>query len=152
MLFAFIALLLISMAAGDCAADNCLRAMRATQIPGRLQSAQSFCKTFAQNSVSVSIIPTYAAQSCVANQNAAMSARISSACSCIGTPATLLSTATSTVTTGACAIVASSWSVQKSASPTGMLTIFTVRSYDIWILRLILVPSSYTYCHCSAGS
>jgi len=110
-----------ALAAADCNADNCLRAMRATQIPGRLEAAQSFCATFTQNIVAATAIPSYAAQACVANQVGSPSVRISSACSCIAAPtATPTSTSTPTSATGACASVSASWAAQIAVSPSGM--------------------------------
>lgn len=117
---AFATLLLATAVAGDCAADNCLRALRATQIPGRLQSAQSFCATFTKGSVVATAIPTYAAAACVKNQNADLPARISSACSCIAPSTTSASSITSAGATGACALVSSSSSAQRALSPAGM--------------------------------
>jgi len=72
-------------AAADCNADNCLRAFRATQTPGRLEAAQTFCATFTKTSVVATAIPTFAAQACASNQVGSPEFRISSACGCIGT-------------------------------------------------------------------
>ena len=54
--------------------DNCLRALRATQTPGRLSAAQKFCSTFTKTHDCV--VPTYVPWEC-------NSWRLSSACSCI---------------------------------------------------------------------
>lgn len=56
--------------------DNCLRALRATQTPGRLSAAQKFCSTFTKTHDCA--IPTYVPWEC-------NSWRLSSACSCIAT-------------------------------------------------------------------
>ncbi|OIW32669.1 peptidase s41 family protein [Coniochaeta ligniaria NRRL 30616] len=98
----------------DCAADNCVRAFRATQTPGRLSSAQAFCATFTATSVATTAIPTYAANNCKENQNGDLYFRVSSACSCIA-PATT-SVPPASTTAAACALVSSSWSVQKAAA------------------------------------
>jgi hypothetical protein len=111
---------LASVAAASCDADNCLRALRATQVPGQLQTAQAFCATFTKTSVPATAIPSYAANNCKDNQNAPLSARISSACSCIA-PSTTSSatTATPTATGSACALVSQLSASQKAASPSG---------------------------------
>ncbi|OAA39465.1 pyridine nucleotide-disulfide oxidoreductase family protein [Metarhizium rileyi] len=116
-----------SAAPADCNADNCLRAMRATQTPGRLESARAFCATYtkATGTMAATAIPSYAADGCKNNLNAPMSVRISSACSCIAPAPTTTSTSTtppSTATGNACAKVSASWAEQKktaaSATPT----------------------------------
>lgn len=127
---AFATLLLATAVAGDCAADNCLRALRATQIPGRLQSAQSFCATFTKGSVVATAIPTYAAAACVKNQNADLPARISSACSCIAPSTTSASSITSAGATGACALVSSSSSAQRALSPAATPTVAAQLAHD----------------------
>ncbi|KAH7322678.1 hypothetical protein B0I35DRAFT_350669 [Stachybotrys elegans] len=66
-----------------CSADNCLRAMRSTSVPGRLEESQEFCGEFTKTFVAdVSVLPPYAASACSGN---AIS-RVSSACSCLPTP------------------------------------------------------------------
>ena len=120
MRYAFATLLLAGLAAGDCAADNCLRALRATQTPGRLQSAQSFCATFTKQSVPATAIPTYAVDACKQNQNGPLSMRLSSACACIAA-STSSTTTTPTATGGACAIVSKSAAAQRAISPSGLL-------------------------------
>jgi hypothetical protein len=68
--------------ASSCNADNCLRALRASDVPGRLQAAQSFCANFtAQTVTSTASIPTYAVAGCEGN----VTSRVSSACACIAT-------------------------------------------------------------------
>lgn len=106
---------LLSGAAADCAADNCLRAFRATQTPGRLQTAQAFCATYTATSTSVAptAIPTFVSNNCKPNQNGDMNFRISSACSCVA-PATT-SSGTPTGNT-ACAEVSKSWAAQIGAT------------------------------------
>ncbi|POR32523.1 Uncharacterized protein TPAR_07296 [Tolypocladium paradoxum] len=106
--------------AARCAANNCLRAMRATQIPGRLESARAFCSTFTSATVAATAIPTFAVDACKPNQNGDMTFRLSSACSCIA-PTTTVPTTTATGTTtvptatasvAACARASSSWAEQ----------------------------------------
>lgn len=104
------------LVAADCAADNCVRAFRATQTPGRLSSAQAFCATFTATSVAATAIPTYAANNCKENQNGDLYFRVSSACSCIAPATTSVPTTTTGSPTAACALVSSSWSVQKAAA------------------------------------
>ncbi|KAK2593876.1 hypothetical protein QQS21_008396 [Conoideocrella luteorostrata] len=115
-----------------CNADNCLRALRATQIPGRLESAKAFCATYtiATGTVAPTAIPTYASDNCKDNLNGVMSLRISSACSCIA-PATKTTTQTVTQTTTPtgtatahpCAEISASWAAQKKAAPTAVPTV-----------------------------
>jgi hypothetical protein len=120
MLYVGAILSLASLAAASCDADNCLRALRATQIPGQLQTAHAFCATFTKTSVAASSIPSYAADNCKDNQNAPLSARISSACSCIAAPTTSSSTtATPTGTGSACALVSQLSASQKATAPSG---------------------------------
>ncbi|KAH8594853.1 hypothetical protein B0O99DRAFT_623784 [Bisporella sp. PMI_857] len=75
-----------TIADANCGADNCLRALRATQTPGRLEAAQSFCATFTTAPVTATAsIPTYAIANCAGN----IASRVSSACSCLPTPTAL---------------------------------------------------------------
>ncbi|KAB5576208.1 pyridine nucleotide-disulfide oxidoreductase family protein [Coniochaeta sp. 2T2.1] len=113
--------LLAGGAAADCAADNCLRAFRATQTPGRLTSAQAFCATFTATSVASTAIPTYAVNNCKGD----LYSRVSSACSCVA-PVT---TSVPTPTASACALVSSSWSVQKAAA-TATPTVAAALAYE----------------------
>jgi hypothetical protein len=120
MLYVGAVLSLAGLAAASCNADNCLRALRATQVPGQLQTAQAFCATFTKTSVPASAIPSYAALNCKDNQNAPLSSRISSACSCIAPATTSASaTATPTATGSACALVSQLSASQVAASPSG---------------------------------
>jgi hypothetical protein len=120
MLFVLTTLILAAVVAGDCNADNCLRAFRATQTPGRLQAAQSFCATYTQQGVTATAIPSFVVDACKNNQNGPMSIRLSSACSCIATfTSTTASMTPSPTATGACAIVSSSSAAQIAASPSG---------------------------------
>jgi hypothetical protein len=65
-----------------CNADNCLRALRATSIPGRLEESQEFCGDFLDGwSADVAAVPTYARKACPTN----VISRVSSACSCLPT-------------------------------------------------------------------
>lgn len=104
-----------------CAADNCLRALRATQIPGRLQSAQAFCATF--TTTSSASIPTFAAEACKKAANGDLNARLSSACACIAPTTTSATVTASTTKTGSptytppsslepCGEVSTSWAAQ----------------------------------------
>jgi hypothetical protein len=63
-----------------CSADNCLRAFRATSIPGRLEESQEFCHTYLASPVKdVEALPSYAVKGCSGDAVA----RASSACACI---------------------------------------------------------------------
>ncbi|KAL3952473.1 hypothetical protein ACCO45_012416 [Purpureocillium lilacinum] len=113
-----------------CNADNCLRALRATQIPGRLESARAFCASYtAVPSPTGVAVPSYAADACKKNQNADQPARLSSACACIAPATTTTATPTTTPTTSptanACAQVSASWASQKktTATPTVAATL-----------------------------
>ncbi|KAL2206310.1 hypothetical protein CC79DRAFT_1291929, partial [Sarocladium strictum] len=65
-----------------CNADNCLRAMRASHIDGRLEESQEFCTGYTSNLVTeVQALPAYATAAC---QGDAVS-RVSSACDCLPT-------------------------------------------------------------------
>jgi hypothetical protein len=65
-----------------CNADNCLRAMRASTIPGRLAESQKFCGEFTKTFVAdVTLVKDYAAAACGTN----IISRVSSACSCLPT-------------------------------------------------------------------
>ncbi|KAF6822631.1 peptidase s41 family protein [Colletotrichum musicola] len=72
-----------ALVAAGCAADNCLRALAATQTPGRLSSASAFCATFTSKPVASTAIPSFASEHCQGAQPDALSSRLSSACSCI---------------------------------------------------------------------
>lgn len=66
-----------------CNADNCLRALRSTSVPGRLEESREFCDKFtATVTADVGVVPTFAAKACGAN----VISRVSSACSCLPTP------------------------------------------------------------------
>lgn len=65
-----------------CTADNCLRAMHAKTVKGRLQESQEFCCSFTEGfKADVKLVPTYAAEACGRN----IISRVSSACSCLPT-------------------------------------------------------------------
>ncbi len=134
MKYAFTTLLLATLAAGDCAADNCLRALRATQSPGRLGAAREFCATFTAGSVAATAIPVYALNACKDNQNGPISSRLSSACDCIAAATTTTSVPSVTpappTLTEACALVSSSSSAQKVASPSGMLANTVIKLFE----------------------
>lgn len=105
-----VAALLVASAAAvitptSCNADNCFRALRHTQIPSRVEEAQSFCSSFAAVSPTNNVpIPTYITNSCKDNQH------ISSACAC------LLPAAAPTKTIEPCAEVSASWAAQAAPS------------------------------------
>ncbi|KDN61391.1 hypothetical protein CSUB01_12362 [Colletotrichum sublineola] len=70
-----------------CSADNCLRALRASSVPGRLEESIGFCGNFtARQRTDESLLPEYAAEACVENKGEEPVARVSSACACIPTP------------------------------------------------------------------
>ncbi|KAK1593784.1 uncharacterized protein LY79DRAFT_513634 [Colletotrichum navitas] len=74
----------VSLAAAHCAEDNCLRALNATQTPGRLASAQAFCATFTRPLAAANTsVPDYASENCSGASGPVASSRLSSACSCI---------------------------------------------------------------------
>lgn len=67
-----------------CNADNCLRALRASSIEGRLEESIEFCNEFTDGwSADVAAVPTYAQKACPTN----VISRVSSACSCLPTAA-----------------------------------------------------------------
>jgi choice-of-anchor B domain-containing protein len=67
----------------SCNADNCLRAMRASHIDGRLEESQEFCADFTTDFVAdVGAVKEYLTQPCGEN----VISRVSSACSCLPTP------------------------------------------------------------------
>ncbi|KAK2001902.1 hypothetical protein LX36DRAFT_733092 [Colletotrichum falcatum] len=78
-----------SLAAAHCPEDSCLRALNATQIPGRLASAQAFCAIFTRAAAAADTsIPGYASEHCGGGSGSVAESRLSSACSCIATRAT----------------------------------------------------------------
>ncbi|KAK2595495.1 hypothetical protein QQS21_006770 [Conoideocrella luteorostrata] len=111
-------------AANSCNADNCLRAMRATQHPGQLDHAKSFCTTYMSPASTVvsAAIPSYAVDDCKDNQNGPLSLRVSSACSCIMEATTTGRKGTPTITQSVtkslhpCAEVGASWSQQRETA------------------------------------
>jgi hypothetical protein len=63
-----------------CNADNCLRAMRANTIPGRLEESRAFCGEFTKSFIAnVTLVKDYAVDACKGN----VISRVSSACSCV---------------------------------------------------------------------
>ncbi|CZT10353.1 uncharacterized protein RAG0_14846 [Rhynchosporium agropyri] len=65
-----------------CLADNCLRALRATSVPGRLEESKEFCGNFTKTFVAdVTLVKDYALVACPGN----VISRVSSACSCVQT-------------------------------------------------------------------
>ncbi|KAL2075024.1 hypothetical protein VTL71DRAFT_8804 [Oculimacula yallundae] len=83
MKYAFTTLLLATLVTSDCAADNCLRALRSSQFPDRLGAAREFCSTYTAGYVAPTAVPEYALNACKDNQNGLAAARLSSACTCI---------------------------------------------------------------------
>ncbi|ROT38201.1 hypothetical protein SODALDRAFT_333973 [Sodiomyces alkalinus F11] len=69
----------------SCNADNCLRALRSSSVPGRLEESQEFCGEFTATVIAdVAVVPEYAARACQTN----VISRVSSACSCLPAPTT----------------------------------------------------------------
>ncbi|KEY74965.1 hypothetical protein S7711_01314 [Stachybotrys chartarum IBT 7711] len=66
-----------------CSANNCMRALRASHIPGRLEESIEFCGDYTrrQNN-NTELVPTYAINACGGDTVS----RVSSACACIPTP------------------------------------------------------------------
>ncbi|KAI6785841.1 Peptidase s41 family protein [Emericellopsis cladophorae] len=72
--------------APKCNADNCLRAMRASHIDGRLEESMEFCGNFTQRlRTDEGLLPDYAAKACPENRGNEPIARVSSACACLPT-------------------------------------------------------------------
>lgn len=109
---------LVAAGAG-CNADNCLRAMRANSVAGRLESAREFCASYTGTAAGVPI-PSYAADSCKGD-----AARISSACSCIGSATKTSSSTSSTLTTS---VRPTSGSKTSSTADTTSTTTSTITS------------------------
>lgn len=69
-----------------CNADNCLRALRAEHIEGRLEESIEFCGNFTNRlNEEESLLPEYARQNCYENKGVGPVKRVSSACDCIPT-------------------------------------------------------------------
>ncbi|KAK4188472.1 hypothetical protein QBC35DRAFT_451287 [Podospora australis] len=90
-----------------------------------MESAREFCSAFTATSLVPTSIPSFAAAACTAQDETALTSRVSSACSCFpSSVSSTAATATSTASnTAACAIVSSSWSAQKAANPSAMPTV-----------------------------
>ena len=88
MLLPLVSFLLVTVVAGDCSADNCLRALKSNHVEGGIEAAQAFCGVFTFNSVPAPAIPSYAAAACKDNQNGPLAFRLSGACACIGAATT----------------------------------------------------------------
>ncbi|ERT01703.1 hypothetical protein HMPREF1624_02957 [Sporothrix schenckii ATCC 58251] len=138
---ASIAALAVGAAANECNADNCLRALRATQTPGRLQSAQAFCSAYTATPPASVAIPSYAAKACVGNHVGPLAVRLSSACSCIApsttsAATTVTSTAAPTSSTAPsateepCAIASSAWAAVQSSNPSAGVSIPAELAYN----------------------
>ncbi|KAK0100446.1 hypothetical protein ONS95_008396 [Cadophora gregata] len=79
-----------------CFADNCLRALRSSSVPGRLEESQAFCHDFTMFLVKeVSLVKPYAASACDGN----VISRVSSACSCLPYPTSTTSPLPTSTTT-----------------------------------------------------
>ncbi|KAK8104794.1 pyridine nucleotide-disulfide oxidoreductase family protein [Apiospora kogelbergensis] len=104
-------------AANACNADNCLRAMRASQVPGRLEDSRAFCSSFtaASASASAAAMPTFVAEGCQPNQ----------LCLClrhsVGHSFRL--------PTAACAAVSAAWASQVAATPSATPTVAAKVAY-----------------------
>ncbi|OAA55753.1 hypothetical protein ISF_07858 [Cordyceps fumosorosea ARSEF 2679] len=71
--------------AASCSADNCMRALRASHIPGRLEESQAFCWKYTRRlNKDKAVLPTYASEACGGADRDPV-ARVSSACACIPT-------------------------------------------------------------------
>lgn len=119
--------------AKECGADNCLRALRATNIPNRLQSAQAFCASYTGTAQPRPTVPGYASEACPSQNGKASDARISSACGCLPQPTPTVTPSksssaappsstqapTQTPVAAACAQVSSSYASQIKATPGG---------------------------------
>jgi hypothetical protein len=69
-----------------CNADNCLRALRASHIPDRLQESTNFCGNFTNRlNDDEGLLPEYASKGCPENRGREPIERVSSACACIPT-------------------------------------------------------------------
>lgn len=69
-----------------CNADNCLRALRANHIPGRLEESVDFCGNFTtRQNEDESLLPDYAAKGCYEDRGREPVERVTSACACIPT-------------------------------------------------------------------
>ncbi|EGX94249.1 pyridine nucleotide-disulfide oxidoreductase family protein [Cordyceps militaris CM01] len=112
-----------------CNADNCLRALRATQVPSRVESARAFCSSYTAAGATNVPVPTYAASGCKDNQNGKMNERISSACGCLSS-ATSTTTAAPTKTAEPCALASADWASRVSASPNAVPSIAASLAHD----------------------
>ncbi|MCJ1419593.1 hypothetical protein MMC32_005948 [Xylographa parallela] len=90
-----------------CNADNCLRAIRATQSPSQLANAQAFCSSYTKG-LKVPV-PTYVPTECVPS-------RISSACSCLPTSVSSTSSSSSHSVTSSPTITGPQPSTTKSST------------------------------------
>ncbi|KAL3419706.1 hypothetical protein PVAG01_08204 [Phlyctema vagabunda] len=67
-----------------CSADNCLRALRATSTPGRLEESQVFCESFtARQRGAEDVTKGYAREACT--RDIGLAPQVSSACACLPT-------------------------------------------------------------------
>ncbi|KAF3349320.1 hypothetical protein HYQ45_008522 [Verticillium longisporum] len=66
-----------------CSSNNCMRALRASHIPGRLEESIEFCGNFTvRQETDEKLVPSYAAKAC-GGENRDVVERVSSACACI---------------------------------------------------------------------
>lgn len=101
MLLILVSLLFSTLVAGDCSADNCLRALRSSHVTGGVDSPQAFCAISASGSISATAIPESVAAACKNNQNGSLSSRIASACGCIARAAATSSASKAAATSSA---------------------------------------------------
>lgn len=114
--------------------DNCLRALRATQTPGRLAAAQAFCKTYTKDYYAA--IPTYVPYEC-------NSRRVSSACSCIATStlpgATIASSTSASISSYGTAV---SSAVSSASGPLSFTLLTSSTGYNMSSTAEPLSPSA----------
>ncbi|KAH7359280.1 hypothetical protein B0T11DRAFT_312031 [Plectosphaerella cucumerina] len=71
----------------SCSANSCMRAMRASHIPGRLEESSEFCWNYTRRlNTDEAILPEYASKACGGADRDPIE-RVSSACACIPTQA-----------------------------------------------------------------
>ena len=145
MFLPLVSFLFAAVAFGDCSADNCLRALKSSEVAGA-EAGQTFCELVTSNNVPAPQIPSHVANACQSNEVGSLSFRIASACRCIAaattsissavpnktlaatiTPSATISSSTTITpsatkslnTPAACAVVSSSWAAQFLTQPAG---------------------------------
>ncbi|SZF00983.1 unnamed protein product [Blumeria hordei] len=140
--YLWIALILPSLSvASNCIADSCLLALRPTSnITGRHSATQDFCSKYLQDSSTT--LPEEALAACQDKNNVLDKARVASACACeavvikttptTGNPAYTTSPPETVVGDVAepCALVSSSSSAQKVATPSAEPTVSAQLAFD----------------------